>query len=77
MEKEDNSNVVIIDDKEYKIEDFTKEQTYQVRQIRDLQTKSNNLRFQIDQLQTAEKAFSSALVASLTSEEKIEEKKDK
>jgi len=75
MEKEDNSNSVIIDDKEYKIEDFTKEQTYQVRQIRDLQTKSNNLRFQIDQLQTAEKAFSSALVASLTNEEKTEEKK--
>ena len=75
MEKEDNSNSVIIDDKEYKIEDFTKEQTYQVRQIRDLQTKSNNLRFQIDQLQTAEKAFSSALVSSLTNEEKKEEKK--
>ena len=75
MEKEDNSNSVIIDDKEYKIEDFTKEQTYQVRQIRDLQTKSNNLRFQIDQLQTAEKAFSSALVASLTNEEKTEERK--
>lgn len=75
MEKEDNSNAVIIDDKEYKIEDFTEEQTYQVRQIRDLQTKSNNLRFQIDQLQTAEKAFSSALVASLTNEEKTEEKK--
>jgi hypothetical protein len=75
MEKEDNSNSVIIDDKEYKIEDFTKEQTYQVRQIRDLQTKSNNLRFQIDQLQTAEKAFSSALVASLTNEEKTEEEK--
>jgi len=69
MEKEDNSNAVIIDDKEYKIEDFTEEQTYQVRQIRDLQTKSNNLRFQIDQLQTAEKAFSSALVSSLTNEE--------
>ena len=75
MEKEDNSNSVIIDDKEYKIEDFTKEQTYQVRQIRDLLTKSNNLRFQIDQLQTAEKAFSSALVASLTNEEKTEEEK--
>jgi hypothetical protein len=75
MEKEDNSNSVIIDDKEYKIEDFTKEQTYQVRQIRDLQTKSNNLRFQIDQLQTAEKAFSSALVASLTNEEETEEEK--
>lgn len=33
MEKEDNSNSVIIDDKEYKIEDFTKEQTYQVDKL--------------------------------------------
>ena len=68
MEKQDNSNVVIIDDKEYKIEDFNKEQAYFVSQIRDLQTKAANLRFQIDQVTTAEKAFTSSLVKSLTEE---------
>jgi len=68
MEKQDNSNVVIIDDKEYKIEDFNKEQTYFVSQIRDLQTTAANLRFQIDQVTTAEKAFTSSLVKSLTEE---------
>ena len=68
MEKQDNSNVVIIDDKEYKIEDFNKEQTYHVSQIRDLQNKAANLRFQLDQLTTAEKAFTSSLVKSLTEE---------
>lgn len=66
MEKKDNSNVVIIDDKEYKIEDFNKEQAYFVSQIRDLQTTAANLRFQIDQVTTAEKAFTSSLVKSLT-----------
>jgi hypothetical protein len=71
MEKQDNSNVVIIDDKEYKIEDFNKEQTYHVNQIRDLQTQAGNLRFQLDQIITAEKAFTSALIKSLT-EEKAE-----
>ena len=71
MEKQDNSNVVIIDDKEYKIEDFNKEQTYHVSQIRDLQTQAGNLRFQLDQIITAEKAFTSALIKSLT-EEKAE-----
>ena len=68
MEKKDNSNVVIIDDKEYKIEDFNKEQAYFVSQIRDLQTTAANLRFQIDQVTTAEKAFTSSLVKSLTEE---------
>ena len=70
MEKQDNSNMVIIDDKEYKIEDFNKEQTYHITQIRDLQAKAADLRFKLDQLTTAEKAFTSLLVKSLTEEEK-------
>jgi len=69
MEKQDNSNMVIIDDKEYKIEDFNKEQTYHITQIRDLQSKAADLRFKLDQLTTAEKAFTSLLVKSLTTEE--------
>jgi hypothetical protein len=69
MEKQDNSNMVIIDDKEYKIEDFNKEQTYHITQIRDLQAKAADLRFKLDQLTTAEKAFTSLLVKSLTTEE--------
>lgn len=70
MEDKDNSNMVIIDDKEYKIEDFNKEQTYHITQIRDLQAKAADLRFKLDQLTTAEKAFTSLLVKSLTEEEK-------
>ena len=70
MEKQDNSNMVIIDDKEYKIEDFNKEQTYHITQIRDLQAKAADLRFKLDQLTTAEKAFTSLLAKSLTEEEK-------
>ena len=69
MEKQDNSNMVIIDDKEYKIEDVNKEQTYHITQIRDLQAKAADLRFKLDQLTTAEKAFTSLLVKSLTTEE--------
>ena len=69
MEKQDNSNVVIIDDKEYKIEDFNKEQTYQVRQIRDLQNKAANLRFQLDQLLVAEKSFTNSLIESVREKE--------
>lgn len=75
MENKDNSNMVIIDDKEYKIEDFSKEQTYHVTQIRDLQAKAADLRFKLDQLAIAEKAFTSLLVKSLTGKE--EPKTDK
>jgi hypothetical protein len=70
MEKEDKSNMVIIGDKEYKIEDFTKEQNYHVSQIKDLQNKAINFKFQLDQVTTAEKAFTSFLMKSLTNEEK-------
>lgn len=75
MENKDNSNMVIIDDKEYKVDEMDKEQTYHVTQIRDLQNKANKLRFEIDQLMFAEKAFTASLVKSLTGEE--EKKPDK
>ena len=76
MEKEDKSNMVIIDNKEYKIEDFTKEQNYHVSQIKDLQNKAINFKFQLDQVTTAEKAFTSFLVKSLTNEEKTQDDTD-
>jgi hypothetical protein len=76
MEKEDKSNMVIIGDKEYKIEDFTKEQNYHVSQIKDLQNKAINFKFQLDQVTTAEKAFTSFLLKSLTNEEKTPDDKN-
>jgi len=76
MEKEDKSNMVIIGDKEYKIEDFTKEQNYHVSQIKDLQNKAINFKFQLDQVTTAEKAFTSFLMKSLTNEEKTPDDKN-
>ena len=50
---EENKNVVTIEGKEYKPEDLTTDQAYFVNQIKDLQDKSTNVRFQLDQITVA------------------------
>jgi len=62
---EDMSNVITIEGKEYKQEDLNEQQNYAIAQIRDLQTKSNDLKFQLDQVQASLDAFTNALIASV------------
>jgi hypothetical protein len=69
----EQSNVITIDGKEYNAEDLTQDQTYWINQIKDLQTKSASLRFQLDQLTVAQNAFTNSLIESLKSEDKDEE----
>jgi len=65
----EQSNVITIDGKEYKTEDLTQDQTYFINQIKDLQTKGANLRFQLDQVTVAQNAFTNSLIQSLNKEE--------
>ena len=69
---ETKSNVINIDGKEYKQEDLDDSQTYLIKQINDLQAKSTNLRFQLDQVSVAQSAFTNSLITSLKNEEVIE-----
>jgi hypothetical protein len=69
---ETKSNVITIDGKEYKQEDLDDSQTYLIKQINDLQAKSTNLRFQLDQVSVAQSAFTNSLIQSLKNEEVIE-----
>jgi len=62
---ENVSNVITIEGKEYKQEDLNEQQNYAIAQIRDLQTKSNDLKFQLDQVQASLDAFTNALIASV------------
>ena len=62
---EDMSNVITIEGKEYKQEDLNEQQNYAIAQIRDLQSKSNDLKFQLDQVQASLDAFTNALIASV------------
>jgi hypothetical protein len=66
------SNVITIDGTEYSQEDLDDSQTYLIKQINDLQAKSANLRFQLDQVSVAQSAFTNSLIQSLKNEDVIE-----
>jgi len=59
------SNVVTIAGKEYEESTLDDQQMYLINQIRDLQAKAANLRFQLDQVQVAQDAFTTALIQSV------------
>lgn len=58
-------NVISINSVEHDIESMTDQQKYLVNQIRDLQTRAGTLRFQLDQVQAAQDAFTKALIESV------------
>ena len=68
----EQSNVITIDGKEYNQEDLSQDQTYFINQIKDLQAKGANLRFQLDQVTVAQNAFTNSLIQSLKTEDKDE-----
>ena len=70
MTEQAENYVVSINGKEHNAADFNDEQKYVVAQLRDLQTKADNLKFQADQIAAAQKIFTDTLIASV--EEKDE-----
>ena len=69
MENENQANTITIDGKEHDIKDFTQEQVYMVNQIKDLQNKEGNLKFQLDQVTVAKSVFTSKLIESVKEKE--------
>ena len=67
-----SDNVINIDGKEYNTDDMSQDQTYWINQIKDLQAKGANLRFQLDQVTVAQNAFTNSLIQSLKTEDKDE-----
>lgn len=62
---EPESNVVSINGRDYIEDDLDERQRYLINQIRDLQLKSNNLRFQLDQVVVAQDKFTEELIKAL------------
>ena len=60
-----NDNVISINGIKHDTESMTDQQKYLVSQIRDLQTRAGTLRFQLDQVQVAQDAFTKALIQSV------------
>ena len=65
----EQSNVINIDGKEYLKDQLNNDQTYCVNQLTDLQNKSNNLRFQLDQVSASQQVFLEKLKTSLKEKE--------
>ena len=64
-EQTETNNVISINGKDYNPNDMTSEQQYMVNQLRDLQSKADNLKFQLDQLSAAQRMFTDALIQSV------------
>ena len=61
-------NVVIIEGKEYDEATLADDAKYFIAQIRDLQAKQAQLRFQADQIQAALNAMTNALISSVNTD---------
>ena len=63
------SEVININGTKYTEEDFNEEQSYFIKQIRSLKSKSANIKFELDQVQVAENAFTNAFMVSMKASE--------
>ena len=69
-----SDNVITIDGKEFDFEkDLNKDQQYYINQIRSCQTKSANIKFELDQVSASQEYFTNRLIASIKSEESVSE----
>ena len=69
-----SDNVITIDGKEFDYEkDLNTEQQYYINQIRSCQTKSANIKFELDQVSASQEYFTNRLIASIKSEEDVSE----
>jgi len=64
-EQPEEDTTITIDDKEYKLSDFNDEQKTILSHISDLDMKSKNTQFNLDQLNIARQAFMDMLKKSL------------
>ena len=66
---ETENNVVTINGQEYIEDNLNDNQKYFINQIRDLQLKAANLRFQLDQVVVAQDKFTEELIKTVEVEE--------
>lgn len=64
---EQTNNVVTINGTDYTADQLNDNQKYFIEQIKDLQAKAANLKFQLDQVNVAKESFTNALIQSVES----------
>ena len=67
---------IVINDKEYLIEDLTQEQLSMVNHVADLERKIQSSEFNLQQLRFGKQAFVDALQVSVNEEDKPDDKKE-
>ncbi len=73
---ETENNVVTINGQEYIEDNLNEGQKYFINQIRDLQLKAANLRFQLDQVVVAQDKFTEELIKTVEVVEEEEEEEE-
>ena len=73
----EEKNMITVNDKEYNVAELNQNQQYFIAQIKDLDVKVNNLKFQLDQVSVAKESFTQALIKSIETEEVENEDGDK
>jgi len=68
----EEKNTIMIDDVEHNVNDFDDNQKYFVIQIKDIDIKLHNLKFQLDQSNVAKSAFVNALISSIKKEKEVD-----
>ena len=69
----ENKEIVSVDGKDYTVEDMTPEQQYIIAQVKNINSKKQNISLELDQLNAASQFFTTALGNSLKTEEKSED----
>ena len=68
-QEENNNNIININGTDYSQDDLSQEQKYMIAQVRDLQMKAAQIKFQLDQIQVSLDHFTNKVIESIEDKE--------
>ena len=71
-QEENNNNIININGTDYSQDDLSQEQQYMIAQVRDLQMKAAQPKFQLDQIQVSLDHFTNKVLESIEGKEEKE-----
>jgi len=71
-QEENNNNIININGTDYSQDDLSQEQQYMIAQVRDLQMKAAQTKFQLDQIQVSLDHFTNKVLESIEGKEEKE-----
>ena len=71
-QEENNNNIININGTDYSQDDLSQEQQYMIAQVRDLQIKAGQTKFQLDQIQVSLDHFTNKVLESIEGKDEKE-----